>query len=186
MSKKKLTEKQIDTLLKILQTRFEKNMNRHKGMKWDKVLTRIQKSDKKLASLFEMENTGGEPDVVAMDKKSGDFIFFDCSPETPNDRRSLCYDKIALQERKENKPKGNIMDVAKEMGVEVLNEEDYRLLQTLGEFDLKTSSWLLTPADIRSLGGAIFGDRRYDKVFVYHNGASSYYAARGFRGSLRV
>lgn len=186
MSKKKLTAKQIETLIKTLEKRFEKNMHRHKGMKWEKVLARIEKNDKKLASLFEMENTGGEPDVVNFDKKSGEFIFFDCSEETPKDRRSFCYDKIALQERKEHKPKNNIIDVAKEMGIEILNEDDYRHLQSHGEFDLKTSSWLLTPSDIRSLGGAIFGDRRYDKVFVYHNGASSYYAARGFRGSIRV
>jgi Protein of unknown function (DUF4256) len=178
--------KQREELLRALKARFEKNMNRHKGLEWAKVQARLEAHDDKLRSLEEMERTGGEPDVVAHDKKTGAFIFHDCSAESPKGRRSACYDGEALESRKEFKPKDNAMDMAAAMGIEILTEEQYRELQRLGEFDTKTSSWLKTPSEIRKLGGAIFGDRRYDHVFVYHNGASSYYAARGFRGSLRV
>jgi len=178
--------KQREELLAILKTRFEKNMNRHKSIDWDKVQARLEANEEKLQSLSEMESSGGEPDVVGFDKKSGEYLFFDCSAESPRGRRSLCYDRKALDSRKENKPKDNALDVAAAMGVELLTEEQYRELQKLGEFDVKTSSWVLTPADIRKLGGAIFCDRRYNTVFVYHNGAESYYAARGFRASLRV
>lgn len=174
------------SLLKILKERFEENMNRHKGLKWPDVEARLKKSGKKLAALGEMEKTGGEPDVIGFDKKSGQFIFCDCSPESPKDRRSVCYDRQALNSRKEHKPKNSAMDMAKEMGVEIMSEEQYRTLQTLGEFDLKTSSWVLTPPDIRKLGGAIFCERRYNKVFTYHNGAESYYAVRGFRALIMV
>lgn len=183
---KELTSKQKDELLGILKTRFEKNMNRHKDIKWDKVLARLDKNNDKLWSLNEMEKTGGEPDVVGYDKKTNEFIFYDCSTESPAGRRSLCYDRKALDARKENKPKDNAMDVAASIGVELLTEEQYRELQKLGEFDLKTSSWVVTPNNIRKLGGAIFCDRRYNNVFTYHNGAESYYAARGFRGVLKV
>lgn len=185
-NKKKLTTAQHVELLKVLQNRFEENMNRHKGLKWEKVLERLDEHPEKMWSLSEMERTGGEPDVVGLDKKTGEYIFFDCSEETPADRRSLCYDRAALDARKEHKPEGNVLDVATEMGIELLTEEQYRELQTLGEFDLKTSSWIVTPPAIRKLGGALFGDRRYDHVFIYHNGAQSYYAARAFRGCLRV
>ena len=183
---KELAEDQKEDLLKALQTRFAKNMNRHKGLEWDKVLTKLESKPKKLWSLHEMEKTGGEPDVVGFDKMTGEFIFYDCSEESPGGRRSFCYDRKALDERKENKPSNNAVDVAADMGIEILTEEQYRELQKLGEFDLKTSSWIKTPEKIRKLGGAIFCDRRYDTVFVYHNGAQSYYAARGFRGVLRV
>jgi hypothetical protein len=185
-TKKKLATAQHVELLKILQNRFEENMVRHKGLKWEKVLERLDAKPEKLWSLQEMERTGGEPDVVGYDKKTGEYIFFDCSEETPAGRRSLCYDRAALDARKEHKPEGNVLDVAAEMGIELLTEEQYRELQTLGEFDLKTSSWIVTPPAIRKLGGALFGDRRYDQVFVYHNGAQSYYAARAFRGCLKV
>jgi Protein of unknown function (DUF4256) len=178
--------KKRDELLKILKARFEKNMDRHQGLQWAKVQARLEASSEKLRSLGEMEKTGGEPDVVGHDKKTGEYIFFDCSAESPGGRRSLCYDRQALQERKEAKPKDNAIDAAAALGIELLTEEQYRELQKLGEFDTKTSSWVKTPADIRKLGGALFCDRRYDTVFVYHNGAQSYYAARGFRGSLRV
>lgn len=178
--------KERDALIETLKTRFEKNMNRHKGVTWSKVQARLEDNAKKLQSLQEMEETGGEPDVVAHDKKTGEFIFFDCSPESPKGRRSVCYDGAALKSRKEHKPKNSALDMAADMGIEVLTEEQYRELQELGEFDTKTSSWIQTPAAIRKLGGAIFGDRRYDHIFIYHNGAESYYAARGFRGSLRV
>jgi hypothetical protein len=161
-------------------------MNRHKGVKWADVQARLEAHPKKLQSLQEMERTGGEPDVVAYDKKSGEYVFFDCSPESPAGRRSVCYDRAALDARKEHKPKNSAMDMAEAMGIELLDEEQYRELQKLGEFDLKTSSWLKTPDEIRELDGAIFGDRRYGRVFVYHNGVQSYYAARGFRGALRV
>jgi Protein of unknown function (DUF4256) len=181
-----LSKKQCDDLLKVLQSRFEKNMNRHKGVDWAKVQAKLEANAHKLRSLSEMERTGGEPDVIGHDKKTGEYIFYDCSAESPKDRRSLCYDSEALDSRKENKPKGSAMDMASAMGIELLTEEQYRGLQTLGEFDTKTSSWVKTPAVIRKLGGALFCDRRYDTVFLYHNGAESYYAARGFRGTLRV
>ena len=185
-NKKELSPKQRDELLRILKDRFEKNMHRHKSLSWDKVQEKLAANGSKLWSLNEMENTGGEPDVVGYDKKSGEFIFYDCSRETPKDRRNLCYDREALQARKEHKPKNNAIDVADEMGIELLTEEQYRELQQLEAFDTKTSSWLKTPASIRKLGGALFGDRRYDHVFLYHNGAQSYYAVRGFRGWLKV
>jgi hypothetical protein len=169
-----------------LQARFEKNRNRHESLEWAKVKAKLEANPEKLWSLGEMERTGGEPDVVGQDKKTGEHIFFDCSPESPKDRRSLCYDREALDSRKEAKPKNSAMDVAAAMGVELLTEEQYRELQKLGNFDTKTSSWVKTPSEIRKLGGALFCDRRYGTVFVYHNGAESYYAARAFRGSLRV
>ncbi len=183
---KDLKTKQREELLSALKARFEKNMNRHKGFKWAEVQAKLEANPEKLWSLNEMERTGGEPDVVRYDKKTGEYIFNDCSAESPKDRRSICYDGEALESRKEFKPKDTAMDMAAAMGIEILTEEQYRELQKLGEFDMKTSSWVKTPADIRKLGGAIFADRRYDHVFVYHNGAESYYAARGFRGSLGV
>jgi hypothetical protein len=185
-SAKDMKSKQREQLLIALKTRFEKNMNRHKGLDWAKVQAKLEAKADKLSSLQEMEKTGGEPDVVGYDKKTGDYIFYDCSAETPKGRRSICYDRAALDSRKEFKPKDTALDMAAAMGIEILTEEQYRELQTIGEFDMKTSSWLKTPPEIRKLGGAIFADRRYDHVFVYHNGASSYYAGRGFRGSLRV
>jgi hypothetical protein len=186
MSKKILSPKQTEELLKTLKVRFEENMSRHKRIEWNKVEAKLKKSNDKLWSLNEMERTGGEPDIVSYDKKTGEYIFYDCSVESPNGRRSLCYDAEALASRKEHKPKDSAVNMAKAMGVELLTEEQYRELQKLGEFDLKTSSWVKTPAEIRKLGGAIFCDRRYNKVFTYHNGAESYYAARGFRGMLKV
>jgi len=185
-NKKELSPKQHDELLSALEARFEKNLNRHKGLEWAKVQARLEAKAEKLWSLNEMESTGGEPDVVGQDKKTGEFIFFDCSPQSPADRTSLCYDREALDSRKEHKPKSSVMDMAATMGIEVLTEEQYFELQKLGEFDTKRSSWLKTPADIRKLGGAIFGDRRFGRVFIYHNGAESYYSGRGFRGWLRV
>lgn len=185
-TERKLAANEQDALLYILQTRFEKNTGRHKGMLWADVQSRLEKHPDKLWSLQQMEDTGGEPDVIAFDKKTGEYTFCDCSAESPKGRRSLCYDAAALASRKEHKPADSALNLAAEMGIDLLNEEEYHALQQLGNFDLKTSSWLLTPAPIRKLGGAIFGDRRYDTVFVYHNGAESYYAARGFRGSLRV
>ena len=185
-NKKKLSPEQHEELLKTLKVRFEKNMNRHKGLEWAKVQARLEANTEKLYSLNEMEITGGEPDVVGHDKKTGEYIYYDCSAESPKERRSLCYDHEALEKRKEHKPKDSAINMATAMRVELLTEEQYRELQKLGEFDLKTSSWIMTPADIRKLGGALFCDRRYDTVFVYHNGAESYYAARGFRGSVRV
>ena len=185
-TKKKLSPEQRKELLLTLKTRFEKNMGRHKGIEWVKVQTKLETNSGKLWSLHEMERTGGEPDIVAYDKKTGEYIFYDCSAESPNGRRSVCYDHDALESRKEHKPKNSAIDLAADMGIELLREEEYRDLQTLGNFDEKTSSWITTPSDIRKLGGALFCDRRYDHVFVYHNGADSYYAARGFRGSLRV
>ena len=183
---KKLPPSQSEGLLKALKARFEKNMKRHKGLEWTKVQAKLEANPEKLWSLDDMEATGGEPDVVGYDKKTGEYIFYDCSAESPKDRRSLCYDRDALESRKEHKPKSSAIDMASDMRIELLTEEQYRELQLLGEFDTKTSSWVKTPEDIRELGGALFCDRRYDTVFLYHNGAESYYAARGFRGSLRV
>jgi hypothetical protein len=181
-----LSQKLREELLKALKARFEKNMNRHKGLEWAKVQAKLEANAEKLWSLNEMERTGGEPDVVDQDKKTGEYIFYDCAAESPKDRRSFCYDREALQSRKENKPKNNVVDAAAAMGIELLTEEQYRKLQNLGEFDAKTSSWVKTPSAVRELGGALFCDRRFDTVFLYHNGAESYYAARGFRGWLRV
>ena len=185
-AKKELSQKQQEELLRVLKSRFEKNINRHKDIEWVKVQAKLEANTKMLWSLSKMEETGGEPDIVRHDKKTNEYIFYDCSAESPKGRRSLCYDREALESRKEHKPKNNIIDMAAAMGIEVLSEEEYRELQKLGSFDLKTSSWVKTPVQIRRLGGAIFCDRRYDTVFVYHNGAESYYAARGFRGSLRI
>jgi len=184
--KKGLSPKQSEELLRTLKARFEKNMNRHEGVEWDKVEAKLEANPAKLWSLSEMERTGGEPDVVGSDKKTGEYIFYDCSAESPKGRRSVCYDRAALEARKEHKPADSAIDMAAAMGIEILTEEQYRALQKLGAFDLKTSSWIMTPAAIRKLGGALFCDRRYDTVFTYHNGADSYYAARGFRGSLSV
>ena len=190
-TKKKLSPEQREELFKVLKARFEKNMNRHKGLDWAKVQAKLEANpdryrDEKLWSLDEMESTGGEPDVVGHDKKTGEYIFYDCSAESPKERRSVCYDHEALESRKEHKPENSAIEMAADMGIELLTEQQYRELQQLGNFDTKTSSWIITPADIRKLGGALFCDRRYNTVFVYHNGAESYYAARGFRGSLRV
>ena len=185
-NKKALSSKEHDELMRALKTRFEKNMKRHKGLEWAKVQAKLEANPEKLWSLNEMEKTGGEPDVVGHDKKTGEYIFYDCSQETPKGRRSVCYDREGLDSRKEFKPKNNAIDMTTDMGIELLSQEQYRELQELGEFDTKTSSWVKTPAEIRKLGGALFCDRRYDTVFVYHNGAPSYYAVRGFRGVLRV
>jgi hypothetical protein len=185
-SKGSLSKKQQDELLKTLDARFAKNMNRHKDVDWSKVRAKLEANSEKLWSLHEMESTDGEPDVVGHDKKTDEYIFYDCSAESPKARRSLCYDRDALTSRKEHKPKDNALDVAAAMGIELLSEEQYRELQNLGEFDTKTSSWVKTPASVRKLGGALFCDRRFDTVFLYHNGAESYYAARGFRGWLKV
>lgn len=185
-TKKELTAKQGEELLRVLKTRFEKNMKRHSSLEWSKIQAKLEKNTDKLWSLYQMENTGGEPDVVNYDKKTGEFIFFDCSPETPQGRRSTCYDREGLESRKEHRPENNAIDMAVTMGIDMLTEEQYRELQGIGTFDAKTSSWIKTPADIRKRGGAIFADYRYGHVFVYHNGAQSYYSARGFRGSLRV
>jgi Protein of unknown function (DUF4256) len=184
--KKQLAPAQQKELFGILKARFEKNMNRHQGLEWTEVQVRLQANTEKLWSLSEMERTGGEPDVVGLDKQTGEYIFYDCSAQSPEGRRSLCYDREAWESRKEAKPKDNALDVAAAMGVEVLTEEQYRALQKLGDFDTATSSWVMTPSNIRKLGGALFCDRRFDTVFVYHNGAESYYAGRGFRGWLRV
>ena len=186
MSNVTLSKKHREEILKTLKTRFEKHLNRHKGLEWAQVQAKLEANTEKLWSLSEMERTGGEPDVVGHDKKTGQYIFYDCAAESPKDRRSLCYDREALESRKENRPKDNAIGMAAAMGIELLTEEQYRGLQTLGNFDRKTSSWVKTPAAIRKLGGALFCDRRFDTVFMYHNGAESYYAARGFRGSLRV
>jgi len=185
-NKKELSAEQSKELLNVLRTRFEKNMTRHKGVEWARVQAKLEANAERLWSLDEMENTGGEPDVVAYDEQKDEYVFYDCSAESPKGRRSLCYDREALDARKEFKPANSITDMAADMGIEVLTEEQYRELQQLGSFDTKTSSWLKTPADVRKHGGAIFGDLRYGRVFTYHNGADSYYAARGFRGSLRV
>ena len=183
---KELSAKQRTNLLKILEKRFEQNMNRHKGLEWDKIASKLEANPEKVWSLNEMERTGGEPDVVGHDKKTDEYIFYDCSVQSPIGRRNVCYDRAALESRKANKPETSVIDVANAMGIEVLDEEQYRELQKLGEFDTKTQNWIKTPPAIRALGGAIFVDRRYNHVFVYHNGAECYYKARGFRGSLRV
>ncbi|HLK08558.1 MAG TPA: DUF4256 domain-containing protein [Candidatus Angelobacter sp.] len=185
-NKKDLPAKQREDLLKALKARFEKNMDRHQGLEWTQIQAKLEANAQKLWSLNEMERTGGEPDVVGHDKKTGEYIFYDCSAESPKGRRSVCYDPEALESRKENKPADNAIGMAAAMGIELLTEEQYRALQKLGDFDTKTSSWVKTPSAIRKLGGALFCDRRYDTVFLYHNGAESYYAARGFRGQLRV
>jgi hypothetical protein len=183
---KEMKAKQREELLRALKTRFENNMNRHKGLEWPKVQARLEANSEKLWSLSEMERTGGEPDVVGHDRKTGEYIFYDCSPESPKGRRSVCYDREGLESRREHKPENNAVDMAAAMGIDILTEEQYRELQKLGECDAKTSSWLKTPSEIRRLGGAISADFRYGRVFVGHNGAGSYYAARGFRGLLRV
>ncbi|MFB5651409.1 DUF4256 domain-containing protein [Leptospira wolffii] len=185
-NKKDLSKQEKENLLQVLKVRFEKNKDRHKDIHWADVQAKLEDNSKKLWSLNEMERTGGEPDVVAYDKKANEFIFYDCSEETPKGRRSVCYDRDALDSRKEHKPQDNAIDMASAMGIKLLTEEEYRELQSLGNFDAKTSSWIETPASIRKLGGALFADYRYGTVFVYHNGAQSYYAVRGFRGSLRV
>ena len=184
--KKALSSKQSEELLRILKDRFEKNMSRHKSIEWSNVNSKLKVSATKLWSLNEMENTNGEPDVIGLDKKSGEFIFCDCSAESPKGRRSICYDHQALESRKEHKPENSAVEMASDMGIELLIEEQYRELQKLGKFDMKTSSWVKTPPEIRKLGGAIFCDRRYDTIFLYHNGAESYYAARGFRGMIKI
>lgn len=184
--KNKLSAEQRAELLSTLKVRFEKNKNRHKGIEWATVQAKLEANAEKLWSLYEMERTDGEPDVVGHDKKTGEYLFYDCAAESPKGRRSICYDHEALEARKEHKPADSAMNMAADMGIEILTEEQYRELQKLGKFDLKTSSWILTPSDIRKLGGAVFCDRRYETVFLYHNGAESYYAARGFRGSLKV
>jgi len=185
-TRKELSSKQREELLTTLKARFEKNTNRHQGLEWAKVRARLETNAERLWALNEMERTGGEPDVVGQDKQTGEYVFYDCSPESPKGRTSLCYDREALDSRKEHKPKSSAMDMAAAMGAELLTEEQYQELQRLGNFDTKSSSWLKTPDDIRKLGGAIFGDRRFGRVFVYHNGAESYYSGRGFRGWLRV
>lgn len=186
MSKKKLSTEEQTTLINTLQTRFDKNKKRHSSIKWEDVATKLEAQPDKLWVLHEMETTGGEPDVIAFDKKTGEYTFVDCAPESPKGRRSVCYDGDALAARKQHKPDDSAIEMAKAIGIEILDEEEYRHLQTLGEFDLKTSSWIKTPPAIRKLGGALFGDRRYDHVFFYHNGADSYYGTRGFRGKLKV
>lgn len=186
MAKKVLPGDQRKALLGVLKTRFEKNMGRHKGLEWAAIQSKLEKNESKLWSLNQMEITGGEPDVTGYDKKNNEYTFTDCSAESPKERRSLCYDRQALESRKEHKPKNNVIDTAAEMGIELLSEDEYRALQQLGKFDTKTSSWIKTPDHIRKLGGAVFCDRRYEQVFLYHNGAESYYAARGFRGALKV
>jgi len=186
MSRNTISQEQREKLLGVLKTRFEKNMNRHKGIEWDKVLIRLEGNNEKLWSLNEMERTGGEPDVVGRDKQTGEYIFFDCSDESPTGRRNVCYDREGLESRKSFKPKESAVNMSTAMGIEILTEEQYRELQKLGNFDQKSSSWLETPSSIRKLGGALFADRRYDTVFVYHNSAPSYYGVRGFRGSIKV
>lgn len=185
-NKRKLSASEREELFKVLKSRFEKNMNRHKGITWSDVQAKLEANPDKLWSLDEMEATEGEPDVVGYDKKTGEYIFYDCSPESPKGRRSICYDHEALESRKEHKPANSAIQMASDMGIEILTEEQYRELQKLGNFDTKTSSWVKTPADVRKLGGAVFCDKRYNNVWLYHNGADSYYAARGFRGSVRV
>lgn len=186
MAKDKLTNEQREQIIEILKRRFQLNMNRHESLEWESIQSKLEQNPDKLWSLFEMERTEGEPDVIGYDETKEEYIFVDCSKESPKGRRSICYDREALEARKKHKPENSAMDVAAEMGIQLLKEEEYRTLQTIGEFDLKTSSWIQTPAEIRDLGGALFCDRRYNHVFVYHNGADSYYGVRGFRGSLRV
>lgn len=186
MAKDKLTNEQREQIIEILKRRFQLNMNRHESLEWESIQSKLEQNPDKLWSLFEMERTEGEPDVIGYDETKEEYIFVDCSKESPKGRRSICYDREALEARKKHKPENSAMDVAAEMGIQLLTEEEYRTLQTIGEFDLKTSSWIQTPAEIRDLGGALFCDRRYNHVFVYHNGADSYYGVRGFRGSLRV
>lgn len=186
MATKQVTPEETSTLLKVLKERFEKNTNRHEGLDWENVQAKLEANPAKMWSLLQMEKTGGEPDVIGFDENTGEYIFYDCSTETPKERRSICYDHEALEKRKEHKPANSAMNMAKEMGIELLTEAEYKALQKLGNFDMKTSSWVKTPADIRKLGGATFCDFRYNTVFLYHNGADSYYAVRGFRGSLRV
>ena len=186
IEKKDLLPQQREQLLKTLKSRFEKNMHRHKGLSWEKVKARLDAHNEKLWSLNEMESTGGEPDVIGFDKKTGEYIFYDCSSESPKDRRSVCYDREGLESRKEHRPSNSAVDMATTMGIDILTEEEYKDLQSFEEFDIKTSSWIKTPDEIRKLGGALFCDRRYNHVFVYHNGAQSYYASRAFRGSLKV
>ncbi|MES2590920.1 MAG: DUF4256 domain-containing protein [Bacteroidota bacterium] len=185
-NKKSLSPEQREELISILKARFDKNTNRHRGIDWVKIQAKLKADTEKLWSLYEMEKTGGEPDVVGQDKKTGEYLFYDCSAESPKNRRSICYDHEALESRKENKPQNSAVEMAADMGIELLTEEEYRALQKLGNFDMKTSSWVKTPSDIRKLGGAVFCDLRYGTVFLYHNGAESYYAARGFRGVLKV
>jgi hypothetical protein len=185
-NKKELSQTEYDGLIKTLKVRFEKNTSRHKGIEWNEVQAKLQANPAKLWSLYEMERTGGEPDLVGRDNGTDEFLFYDCSAETPGSRRNVCYDRDALDERKSFKPENNALDMAASMGIEILTEEEYRDLQKLGSFDLKTSSWIKTPSDVRKLGGALFADRRYGRVFIYHNGAPSYYGSRGFRGSVRV
>lgn len=185
-TKRSLSQQQIKDILSVLKNRFEKNTNRHLNLEWKKLQKKLETNIEKLWSLHEMERTGGEPDVIRYDQKTKEYIFYDCSPESPKERRSLCYDQKALESRKENKPKNGALEMANAMGINLLSEEQYRELQSFGNFDTKTSSWILTPTKIRELGGALFADFRYDEVFIYHNGAESYYAVRGFRGSLRV
>jgi hypothetical protein len=185
-AREELSREQREELLEVLRTRFGRHMSRYRGLDWSQVLAKLEADDRKLWSLYEMERTGGEPDVVGQDEKTGEFLFIDCSAETPKGRRSVCYDREGLESRKEHQPKNNAIDMAAAMGIELLTEDQYRELQELGEFDAKTSSWVQTPAEIRKLGGALFGDRRFGHVFVYHNGAQSYYSSRGFRGRLRV
>lgn len=185
-SKKELSAEHRDELLSVLKARFEKNMKRHEGLEWAEVEAKLKAKPEKLWSLNEMNDTGGEPDVVGLDAKTGEYLFYDCSPESPKGRVSVCYDREGLESRKEHRPKDTAIDMAEAMGVELLSEAEYHALQELGEFDLKTTTWVKTPADIRKLGGALFGDRRFGRVFTYHNGAQSYYSARGFRASLRV
>lgn len=186
LNKNVLSASAQEDLFASLKSRFEQNQNRHPDLEWAKVEFRLRQFPEKLPTLYEMENTGGEPDVIELDKFTGEYVFYDCSPESPKGRRSLCYDRDALESRKEHKPETNVLDMASAIGIELLNEHQYRKLQTLGKFDTKTSSWVATPENIRKLGGALFCDRRYDTVFLYHNGAESYYAARGFRGSCRI
>ncbi|TGK87925.1 DUF4256 domain-containing protein [Leptospira noumeaensis] len=185
-NKRKLSQKQSEEIIKELKIRFDKNKSRHPDIEWNKIESKLETNPDKLWSLYEMEKTGGEPDIVGYDKKTNEYIFYDCSPETPKERRSICYDRKALDSRKENKPKSSALEMAAAMGIQLLTEEEYKELQKIGTFDAKTSSWILTPSNIRNLGGALFADFRYGTVFIYHNGAESYYAVRGFRGSLRL